>query len=171
METYLEKLILSDPLRDPVIRQAIRKLGLPKGSRGLDAGCGTGHHTLLLAEAVGSSGHVTGLDLSTGFLAHARDLAEQADLSEQVSFRQGNVNELPFGDDEFDWAWSVDCVGHPTVGEPLTGLDELARIDRSDRPADFDHRLQPGSEARATEEVHRLSQARRSSVRMTEENQ
>ena len=33
METYLEKRVLSDPLRDPVIRQAIRELGLSKGSR------------------------------------------------------------------------------------------------------------------------------------------
>jgi len=100
METYLEKLILSDPLRDPVIRQAIRELWLLKGSRGLDAGCGTGHHTLLLA-----------------------------------------------------------------------GIEELARVGRSDRSADFDHRLQPGSEARAAEELHRLNRARRSTVRKTEENQ
>jgi demethylmenaquinone methyltransferase/2-methoxy-6-polyprenyl-1,4-benzoquinol methylase len=121
METYLEKLILSDPLRDPVIRRAIRELGLPKGSRGLDAGCGIGSHTLLLAEAVGPGGHVTGLDQSAEFVAHARALAEQSDLTERVSFRRGNVSELPFDDNSFDWAWSVDCVGHSTVGEPLAG--------------------------------------------------
>ncbi len=128
METYLEQLVLSDPLRDPVIRQAIRALELPVGSRGLDAGCGIGNHTLLLAEAVGSGGHVTGLDLSAEFVAHACGIAEQSDRSERVSFRQGNVNDLPFGDDAFDWAWSVDCVGHPTVGEPLAGIEELARV-------------------------------------------
>jgi len=48
----------------------------------------------------------------------------------QVSFRHGNVNELPFDNDTFDWAWSVDCVGHPTVGEPLIALQELARVVR-----------------------------------------
>jgi len=132
METYLEKLIFSDPLRDPVIRQAIRALELPEGSRGLDAGCGTGHHTLLLAEAVGLGGHVTGLDLSAELVAHARGLADLSDHSEQVSIRQGNVNELPFDDDEFDWAWSVDCVGHQTIGEPQSGLRELARVVRPD---------------------------------------
>jgi hypothetical protein len=36
VETYLDKLVLSHPLRDPVIRQAIRALELPTGSRGLD---------------------------------------------------------------------------------------------------------------------------------------
>jgi demethylmenaquinone methyltransferase/2-methoxy-6-polyprenyl-1,4-benzoquinol methylase len=130
METYLEKLVLSNPLRDPVIRQAIRALGLPGGSRGLDAGCGTGDHTLLLAEAVGPGGHVTGLDLSAELVVHAKGLAERSDHSGQVSFRQGNVNELPFDDDTFDWAWSVDCVGHRTVGEPQSGLRELARVVR-----------------------------------------
>ena len=130
VETYLDKLVLSQPLRDPVIRQAIRALQLPEGSRGLDAGCGIGSHTLLLAEVVGTGGHVTGLDLSAELVAYAQDLAEQSDLSKQVSFRHGNVNELPFDDNTFDWAWSVDCVGHPTVGEPLTALQELARVVR-----------------------------------------
>ncbi len=132
METYLDKLVLSHPLRDPVIRQAIRALELPTGSRGLDAGCGIGSLTLLLAEAVGPGGHVTGLDLSSEFVAHAQGLAQQSDLSKQASFQQGSVNALPFDDDSFDWAWSVDCVGHPTIGEPLTTLRELARVVRPD---------------------------------------
>ena len=130
METYLDKLVLSHPLRDPAIRQAIRALELPTGSLGLDSGCGIGSLTLLLAEAVGPGGHVTGLDVSAEFVAHAQGLAEQSDLSKQVSFRQGNVERLPFDDDSFDWAWSVDCVGHPTIGEPLTTLRELVRVVR-----------------------------------------
>jgi len=69
METYRDKLVLAQPLRDPAIRQAIRALELPEGSRGLDAGCGIGSHTLLLAEVVGPGGHVTGLDLSAELVA------------------------------------------------------------------------------------------------------
>ena len=130
VDTYLEKLDLSRPLRDPAIRKAIQAIELPEGSRGLDAGCGVGSHTLLLAHVVGPDGNVTGLDVSPEFVAHARGLAEQSSLSERVSFREGNVNELPFDDNTFDWAWSVDCVGHPAVGEPLTTLEELARVVR-----------------------------------------
>jgi SAM-dependent methyltransferase len=40
------------------------------------------------------------------------------------------VNELPFDDASFDWAWSVDCVGHISIGQPLDGLRELARVVR-----------------------------------------
>ena len=125
--TYAHKLYLSDFLREPVIRSAIRALQLPSGSRGLDAGCGIGSHTLLLAEAVGPSGQVTGLDLSSEFLIRAREIAEKSDLSEQVSFQEGDINKLPFDNDTFDWIWSVDCVGY-AYGEPLPLVKELARV-------------------------------------------
>ncbi|MBN1139061.1 MAG: methyltransferase domain-containing protein, partial [Anaerolineae bacterium] len=44
-----------------------------------------------------------------------------------VSFREGDVNKLPFDDDTFDWAWSVDCVGYAPI-EPLPLVKELARV-------------------------------------------
>lgn len=105
-------------------------LDLPKGSNGLDAGCGIGSHTLLLAEAVGPDGHVTGLELFADFATHAQGQAKLSDLSDRVSFRQGNVNKMPFEDASFDWAWSVDCVGQVSIGEPLDGLREMARVVR-----------------------------------------
>jgi len=126
-DAYAHKLALSDLLREPVIRAAIQALKLPPGSRGLDAGCGIGSHTLLLAEAVAPGGHVTGLDLRPDFLARARETAAKSPLSEHVSFQEGNLNSLPFDDDAFDWAWSVDCVGYAPVG-PLPMLRELARV-------------------------------------------
>jgi ubiquinone/menaquinone biosynthesis C-methylase UbiE len=68
-DRYVHLLSVSDPLRESVIRRAIQALQLPQGSRGLDAGCGIGLQALLLVEAVGSQGHVTGLDVSPEFLA------------------------------------------------------------------------------------------------------
>jgi len=127
MDTYAHKLYMSDFLRAPIIRSAIQALQLPSGSRGLDAGCGIGSHTLLLAEAVGPGGHVTGLDLSPEFLVHAREIAKKSSLSEQVSFLEGDVNKLPFCEDTFDWVWSVDCVGYAPL-EPLPLVKELARV-------------------------------------------
>ena len=126
-DTIAHKLYLSDFLREQIIRLAIHALQLPSGSRGLDAGCGIGSHTLLLAEAVAPDGHITGIDLSLEFLGHARETAKRSSLSEHVSFQQGDVNKLPFDDDTFDWVWSSDCVGYP-VGESLPLLRELARV-------------------------------------------
>lgn len=119
----------SHPLREPVFRCAIEALGLPEGSRGLDAGCGIGMVSTLLAEAIGPSGHITGLDLSPGLLAHAADIVRKAGLSQRISFRPGDIRELPFDDAAFDWAWSADCVGYATI-EPLPLVQELARVVR-----------------------------------------
>jgi len=127
-ETYAHMLRLSDSLREPVIRSAIRALQLAPGSRGLDAGCGIGSHTPLLAEAVGPGGHVTGCDLSPEFMLLARKAAEQSGLSERVSFREANLNDLPFDDGAFEWVWSVDCAGYPYAQRPLPLLKELARV-------------------------------------------
>ena len=81
----------------------------------------------MLAEAVAPAGHVTGIDISPEFLIRAKEMAKKSSLSEQVSFQEGNVNKLPFGDDTFDWVWSVDCAGYPPW-EPLLLLKELARV-------------------------------------------
>jgi cyclopropane fatty-acyl-phospholipid synthase-like methyltransferase len=85
-DIYAHKLALSDLLRDKAIRSAIQALRLPPGSLGLDAGCGIGSHTLLLAEAVGPGGHVIGLDLSSEILNIAREIAKKSGLSEEISF-------------------------------------------------------------------------------------
>ena len=118
---------VSHPLREAMLRSAIRALEVPPGSQGLDAGCGIGLAAMLLAEAVGPAGHITGLDLSPDFLAYARGVVKKAGLSDRITFREGNVKELPFDDDTFDWAWSVDCVGYAPM-EPVPVVKELARV-------------------------------------------
>lgn len=118
-----------NPLREPILRSAIDALQLSLGSRGLDAGCAIGLQTLLLAETVGPAGHVTGLDLSRKLLDHAEEMIRQAGLSERITFQEGDVNQLPFDDDTFDWVWSADCVGYAPM-EPLPLIRELARVVR-----------------------------------------
>jgi ubiquinone/menaquinone biosynthesis C-methylase UbiE len=122
-----EMLRVSNPLREAALRAAVQALQLPVGSRGLDAGCGIGQPALLLAEAVGPAGHVTGLDLLPELLVYAEEIAERAGLSERISFRQGDVRELPFDDGTFDWVWSVDCVGYAPL-EPLPLIKKITRV-------------------------------------------
>jgi ubiquinone/menaquinone biosynthesis C-methylase UbiE len=127
MDTYTQLLSVCNPLIEPVLHSAIRALQLPAGSRGLDAGCGVGLQALLLAEAVGPAGHITGLDLAPEFLVRAGKIVKEAGLSERISFREGNVNKLPFDDNTFDWAWSASCVGYHPM-DPLPPLRELVRV-------------------------------------------
>lgn len=126
-DSYIQSLLITNSLRDSTLREMVGALQLPKGSRGLDAGCGVGLQCLLLAEAVGPSGHITGLDISAEMLEHGRGIVKATGLSERISFKEGDVHNLPFEDNTFDWAWSVDCVGYGPW-EPLPLLKELARV-------------------------------------------
>ncbi|MCD4703749.1 MAG: class I SAM-dependent methyltransferase [Methanosarcinaceae archaeon] len=126
-DDYAHRLYVSHALREPVLRSVIRALQLPRGSLGLDAGCGIGLPALLLAETVEHGGHVTGLDISSQFLGYAKEIAAKAGMSGKISFRQGDVSEMPFDDDTFDWVWSADCVGYAPM-EPVQLLRELARV-------------------------------------------
>ncbi len=126
-ETYMKHLQATNALRERTIREAIKTLQLPSGSRGLDAGCGVGLQCLLLAESVGPAGHVTGIDVSPEFLDRGREIMKDAGLSERVSFNKGDVADLPFDDNTFDWVWSSDCVGYGPW-EPLPLMQELARV-------------------------------------------
>ena len=83
-DTYIQQLAESNPLRESILREAIQALRLPQGSRGLDAGCGIGLPALLLTEAVGPAGHVTGLDISAELLLHAKEIVNKSGLSEQI---------------------------------------------------------------------------------------
>jgi SAM-dependent methyltransferase len=125
--SYIKALLEFDPLRKAVLREIIKELNLPGGSRGLDAGCGIGLQCLLLADEVGAGGHVTGMDISAGMLDYGRDMVKKAGLSERISFKEGDVAGLPFADNTFDWAWSADCVGY-NPADPLPLLKEMMRV-------------------------------------------
>ena len=126
-ESYIQSLLVSNPLRESTLREMVKALQLPAGSCGLDAGCGIGLQCFSLAEAVGFTGHVTGLDVSSEFLNRGREIVKEAGLSERISFQEGDIAKLPFDDNAFDWVWSADCVGY-APWEPLPLLKELARV-------------------------------------------
>lgn len=126
-DDYPRRMYEAEPLRKHYIHAAVRELRLPRGSRGLDAGCGLGLQALLLADAVGPDGHVTCLDISPRFLDYARNIDGKAAFAERVDFVEGDLGDLPFEDSTFDWIWSADAAGYP-AREPLMLLKEIARV-------------------------------------------
>lgn len=70
--------------------------GISSGDRVLDVGCGTGVLAREATRHVGSTGRVTGLDLSEGMLSVARLVGPGID------WRQGDAGDLPFEDESFD---------------------------------------------------------------------
>jgi ubiquinone/menaquinone biosynthesis C-methylase UbiE len=56
-------------LFDPMSRRRLASLGVGRGWRCLEVGCGAGGIAFWLAEQVGSDGHVLATDLNTRFIA------------------------------------------------------------------------------------------------------
>ncbi|THA25523.1 class I SAM-dependent methyltransferase [Streptomyces sp. RKND-216] len=82
--------------RDAWARRLLEWVPGPAGSV-LDAGCGTGSLSLLLAEA----GHVvTGVDAASGMVWRAREKAETAGV--RARFLLGEAGDPPVGDRAFD---------------------------------------------------------------------
>jgi len=67
----------------------IEELGIPPGSRILDIGCGTGRHSVKLAQR---GYRMTGVDQSQGMLAEARKTAQEANVD--VEWVQADAREF-----------------------------------------------------------------------------
>ncbi len=82
--------------------------GLKEGESILDLGSGGGIDVFIAAEKVGPTGRAVGVDLTDEMLELARKNAEETGL-ENVEFRKGDIEDLPFGESVFDVILS-NCV-------------------------------------------------------------
>jgi ubiquinone/menaquinone biosynthesis C-methylase UbiE len=71
--------------------------GVPEFGRVLDVGCGTGSLTFALADRL-REGAVTGIDLSSTYIAHAVEHCRDP----RVCFEVGDATDLHFADQSFD---------------------------------------------------------------------
>ena len=84
----------------------------------LDAGCGTGYGSAILAAAGASE--VIGIDIAADVVTGT------ADTSAAVSRRAGDVRAIDFPDGRFDLVVCFEVIEH--LDDSLTALDELARV-------------------------------------------
>lgn len=99
---------------------------LRKGGSVADVGCGHGASTILMAKAFPSS-RFTGFDYHGPSIEKAAAAAEEAGVSDRVTFRQSTANEYPGRD--YDLIAMFDCLhdmGDP-VGAARHVKDTLAR--------------------------------------------
>ena len=74
----------------------LKKLSAQSGEKILEIGFGTGHCLVSLAEAVGPTGRVIGLDISDGMLAIARQRLQREGLNDRVDLHLGDAASLSF---------------------------------------------------------------------------
>lgn len=106
-------------------RAAVEAVAAGPDDRVLDVACGTG---LVTAALVGRWGcHVVGLDQSEAMLARARSkAAADQRLAARATFVEGEAEDLPFGDGEFDHLTFTYLLRY--VEEPGATLRELGRV-------------------------------------------
>jgi ubiquinone/menaquinone biosynthesis C-methylase UbiE len=103
----------------------LRELPMRAGQRVLDLGCGTGFPALELAERLGSTCQVVAMDPWPNALerARAKNLVYHVP---NVEFLEGNGEDMPFDDGEFD---QVVCnLGLNNWDHPERVLAECARV-------------------------------------------
>ncbi len=101
--------------RRTVIDGLLAAMRLPASARILDAGCGSGRNMIELARY----GAVTGIELSDTSV----ELARARGVGEVIA---GSVLEMPFADDAFELAVSLDVIEH--LEDDLAALRELRRV-------------------------------------------
>jgi len=119
------------------ITTGLQLLNAQPGERALEFGFGTGHGLVALAQSVGDTGKVCGLDLSPGMIEVARERIEQARLTDRIGVQCGNVLQLPYASGTFDVVFSsfiLDLIDTPDL--PLV-LNECRRVLRANGRAGF----------------------------------
>ena len=105
----------------PTAARLVRFAGVRSGQRVLDVGCRTG---VVAVTAARAGARVTGLDLTPELLVRAGENSQIAGLD--IEWRQGDAEELPFGDGEFDAVLSQ--FGHMFAPRPDVATAQMLRV-------------------------------------------
>ena len=111
-----------------VAARSMARLALEAGEHILEVGCGTGVFLRGVAESVGPTGRVVGLDHSSAFLAEARERLASTGLENRVELLPGDAHHLPFPDATFDAAHCERVLMH--VENPNQVVHEMRRVVR-----------------------------------------
>jgi demethylmenaquinone methyltransferase/2-methoxy-6-polyprenyl-1,4-benzoquinol methylase len=122
--------ILAEHSEHPMREAGIRLLAPAPGEHLLEIGFGTGHILAELANAVGPTGKVFGIDISENMLAHARDLLINKGLMDWVSLDCGDAERLPYGDGSMDgifMCFTLELFDTPDIPKLLAECQRVLR--------------------------------------------
>jgi SAM-dependent methyltransferase len=101
-------------------------LPLATDARVLDAGCGSGVMTRLLAQRA-PTGWATGVDTNARHIASAAQHAAAAGIT-NITFQEANIFALLFADQTFDLVWCKYVL--QWVEQPVQAITEFCRVTR-----------------------------------------
>lgn len=110
----------------------VRMLGDVRGKRILDAGCGNGWLSVILAKR---GAQVDGFDISPGAIRIAQDRAHLNGVESSCTFRTASAYGLPYPDAAFDGVIGSALLHH--LGDKARFASELKRVMKQDGVAVF----------------------------------
>ena len=133
----LESLGYAPEMLDQIPRGAIESFAgvgyhfglepLQEGEQVLDIGSGAGTDVFFAALQVGSTGHVTGIDMTDAMIEKAQKNLELSSLS-NVTFQKAYSEELPFEDETFDVVISNGVINlSPTKDTVFTDIRRVLK--------------------------------------------
>jgi len=116
-----KKLLFEEEHIEDVYQWLVQYIDFEKGSKVLDAGCGVGFGSCLIAKSTGA--HVTGISLSKQEIEKAKLYSNAAKLNQQTVFQFQSFDDL--GVEKYDKIIAVESVKHSfDLDRTLTSLKE-----------------------------------------------
>src|SRR6266571_4010513 len=163
----IEWLVTHHRSKAPEREQMIRDLHLKPASLVVDAGCGPGLWTPLLARAIGPKGHIVGVDISLEALVTAHSRSKGKWYQRQVEYKQGLLEQLPLQTGSVEVIFSANVSQY--LPDPISTFAAMGRYlipggHITIKDIDFGtmrfHNIDPGLQARVFQARERWEQQR-----------
>jgi ubiquinone/menaquinone biosynthesis C-methylase UbiE len=109
---------------------ALRFLAVKEGETVLEIGFGSGRCLRRIAESVGKTGKVYGIDISSGMLEVTTRRLEKAGVIDRVELCCGDAASLPYGDNVFDavfMSYTLELFDTPEVPKVLREVKRVLK--------------------------------------------
>ena len=123
--------LLAEHSEGPIRRAGLEILDARPGEKVLEIGFGTGHCLVLLAQSVGPSGKVYGIDISPKMVEVAQDNLHKAGLAERVELTCADALHLPYPADSVDaifLSFTLELFDTPEIPQVLAECRRILRL-------------------------------------------
>ncbi len=120
--------ILEEKFEKGLREKSIEYLAVQKGETVLEVGFGTGCALVKIAEAVGETGKVYGIDITPRMVQWARKRLARKELTKRAELTAGDARDMPYLDNLFDAVYMASVLDLFDTPEIPQVLQEVKRI-------------------------------------------